>query len=83
MVHAIKRYLQVHLAEKSQGLTTFITPWGGGWKYLASPIVLSSTEDKYYLRMDADVDAFKKYCNVFGTMEWHLVNQSSTLLNLK
>ena len=43
---AIKGYWQVPLAEKSQELTTFITPWGR-YKYLRAPMGLSSTGDKY------------------------------------
>ena len=52
---AIKGYWQVPLAEKSQELTTFITPWGR-YKYLRAPMGLSSTGDKYNLLMDAAVD---------------------------
>ena len=52
---AIKGYWQIALAEKSQELTTFITPWGR-YKYLRAPMGLSSTGDKYNLLMDAAID---------------------------
>ena len=52
---AVKGYWQVPLAEKSQDLTTFITPWGR-YKYLRAPMGLSSTGDKYNLLMDAAID---------------------------
>ncbi len=52
---AIKGYWQVPLAEKSQELTAFITPWGR-YKYLRAPMGLSSTGDKYNLLMDAAID---------------------------
>ena len=52
---AIKGYWQIPLAEKSQELTTFITPWGR-YKYLRAPMGLSSTGVKYNLLMDAAID---------------------------
>ena len=52
---ALKGYWQIPLAEESQPLTTFITPWGR-YMFLRAPMGLSSTGDKYNLLMDAAFD---------------------------
>ena len=42
-------YWQIPIEEKSQELTTFLTPWGR-FKFLRAPMGLSSTGDEYSRR---------------------------------
>ncbi|QQP57647.1 Uncharacterized protein FKW44_002706 [Caligus rogercresseyi] len=51
----VKGYWQMPLAEESQDLTTFITPFGR-FKYLRSPMGFISTGDSYSYRGDIAID---------------------------
>ena len=64
---SIRGYWQVPLTEKSQELTTFITPWGR-YKYLLAPMGLNSTGDRYNLLMDAAVDGLANQKKVVDDM---------------
>ena len=48
---ALSGYWQIPLAEESQALTTFITPWGR-YRYLRAPMGLRSAGDEYDRRGD-------------------------------
>ena len=53
-VDAKHGYWQIPLEEKSQHLTTFLTPWGR-YKFLRAPMGLSSTGDEYCRRHNSAI----------------------------
>ena len=60
-------YWQIPLAEESQELTTFTTPWGR-FKFLRGPTGLVSTGDEYCRRTDAVLGHLPRLHRVMGHM---------------
>ena len=60
-------YWQIPLAEESQHLTTFITPWGR-YKFLRGPMGLMFTGDEYCRRTDAALGHLPRLYRVMDDM---------------
>ncbi len=63
-------YWQIPLAEQSQELTTFITPWGR-FKFLRNPMGLASAQDEYCRRGDEALQGVQHYCKVVDDILVH------------
>ena len=75
---AVKGYWQVPLDEKSQNLTTFITPYGR-YKFLRAPMGLTSSQDEYCFRGDEAIQGNNRVEKVVDGIPIH---SSSTQDNL-
>ena len=75
---AVKGYWQVPLDEKSQNLTTFITPYGR-YKFLRAPMGLTSSQDEYCSRGDEAIQGIDRVEKVVDDI---LIHSSSPQDNL-
>ena len=75
---AVKGYWQVPLDEKSQNLTTFITPYGR-YKFLRAPMGLMSSQDEYCSRGDEAIQGIDRVEKVVDDI---LIHSSSPQENL-
>ena len=75
---AVKGYWQVPLEDKSQILTTFITPYGR-YKFLRAPMGLASSQDEYCARGDEALQGINCVEKVVDDILIHSCNPEDNL----